>query len=79
VGAESERVTMSAHLGWWGPSTQAQADARRLRGLYGQEAEAWCAFAMAGLAPGDPRRRSIRRIVKALRAVPCEIAAQQRH
>ena len=45
---------------------QAEADARHLRERYGAKAEAWCEFALTALQPGDPQRRSIRLIAKAL-------------
>jgi hypothetical protein len=54
-------------LDWWGASRRARADARHLRDLYGDRAEAWCEGALAGLPRNDPRRRSVRLIVHALR------------
>jgi hypothetical protein len=65
---------MGPHLGWLVDGARAQADARRLRSHYGAEAEAWCAFAMAALPVGDPRRKAILRISKALQAMPCRAA-----
>jgi hypothetical protein len=61
---------MGPHLNWLAGTARAQADAQRLRSLYGAKAEGWCADALAALAPGDPRRGDVRRIIKALRALP---------
>jgi len=61
---------MGGLMGWLASAVNAEADARHLRELYGPRAEAWCAGALGALAPGDPRRRSIRLIAKALRGLP---------
>jgi hypothetical protein len=61
---------MGAFLGWRADTARAQADAEHLRNLYGPDAEAWCADALASVPFGDPRRGEILRIVKALRALP---------
>ncbi len=63
-------------MGWLADAVSAEADARHLRELYGARAEAWCAGALGALAPGDPRRRSIRLIAKALRGLPAPDASQ---
>jgi len=63
-------------MGWRGDAQRAAADARHLRDLYGARAEAWCANALGALPPGDPRRRSIQLIAKALRGLPVADAGQ---
>ncbi|HEX4181540.1 MAG TPA: hypothetical protein VHY32_12185 [Caulobacteraceae bacterium] len=57
-------------MGWLTGARQAKADARHLRALYGDRAEAWCEGVLAALPPGDARRRSVLRIAKALDALP---------
>ena len=61
---------MGAMMGWLAGVGRVESDARHLRELYGAEAEAWCASALAALPAGDPRRRSIQLIAKALHHVP---------
>ncbi len=61
---------MGRMMGWLGNAASADADARHLRDIYGTRAEAWCAGALGALAAGDPRRRSIQRIAKALHGLP---------
>lgn len=63
-------------MGWLTDAARADADARHLRSLYGARAEAWCAVALGALPPGDPRRRSIRLIAKALRGLPAPEVGQ---
>ena len=67
---------MASLLGWRtearaNPEVKAAvADAHHLRDLYGHRAEAWCKAALQALPHGDERRQSIRRIIRALHAVP---------
>ncbi len=63
-------------MGWLTDAARAESDARHLRELYGARAESWCAGALGALAPGDPRRRSIRLIARALRGLPATDASQ---
>ena len=65
---------MGGLMGWLVAARRAEADARHLRALYGAGAEAWCASALATLPAGDQRCKSIRRIAKALRAMPAASA-----
>ena len=55
---------------WLAGRRSVDADARHLRGLYGPDAEAWCVGALAALPPGDPRRKVVRRIARALHRIP---------
>jgi hypothetical protein len=64
---------MGLHLDWLGGTARAQADAQRLRDLYGRNAEAWCADALAALPRGDPRRGEVQKIARALRAMPTAV------
>ena len=61
---------MGGLMGWLVAARRAEADARHLRALYGAGAEAWCASALAALPAGDQRCKTIRRIAKALEAIP---------
>jgi len=61
---------MGGLMGWLVGARRAEADARHLRALYGAGAEAWCASALAALPTGDQRCKTIRRIAKALEAIP---------
>jgi hypothetical protein len=65
-------------LDWWGASRRARADARHLRDLYGDRAEAWCEGALAGLPRNDPRRRSVQLIAQALRELSATEGRAQR-
>jgi hypothetical protein len=66
-------------IGWLMGSRRAEADARHLRERYGDRAEAWCVSALRDLPAGDARRKSIRRIAKALHAMaPHDIARPAR-
>ena len=65
---------MGGLIGWLTGAARAEADARHLRTLYGDQAEAWCAGALAALPPGDARRRSVKRIAKALSALTTDSA-----
>ena len=64
-------------INWLTEAGKARADARHLRELYGERAEAWCAGVLSALPSGDARRRSIRRIAKALQGVPAGGAAEE--
>ena len=57
---------MSGLIDWLTGARQAKADARHLRDLYGDRAEAWCETMLASLPRGDARSRSVRKIAKAL-------------
>ncbi len=59
---------MSGLLDWLTGARQAKADARHLRDLYGDRAEAWCETMLASLPSNDARRGSVRKIAKALGA-----------
>ena len=61
---------MSGLMDWLTGARQAKADARHLRDLYGDRAEAWCETMLASLPRGDARRESVRKIAKALGAAP---------